>query len=100
MVGAMFFILSHYMGFLANYLGMMVHLLVFFFTVSYIDIFTFFNVCCIKNDFIINITFLMFIMPWDFVTFLFLLVMTMRTLMMLILNMTLMSRLSSTIHKS
>merc|ERR1711891_56784 len=56
----------------------------------------------IYNNFIINITFFMFLFFWDLVALLVLLVITMRTIMLLILNMSMvtMARISCTRHKS
>merc|ERR1712066_707753 len=55
-----------------------------------------------SNNFIINITFFMFLFFWDLMALLVLLVMTMRTIMLLILNMSMvtMARISCTRHKS
>merc|ERR1711970_1574288 len=56
----------------------------------------------IYNNFIINITFFMFLFFWDLMALLVLLIMTMRTIMLLILNMSMvtMARISCTRHKS
>merc|ERR1719474_24610 len=55
-----------------------------------------------SNNFIINITFFMFLFFWDLMALLVLLVMTMWTIMLLILNMPMvtMARISCTRHKS
>merc|ERR1712215_618130 len=93
-------IFTHNPRIMSNNTRMMVISFLFFMTISSCNILTLLNVGYIYNNFIINITFLMFLLFWDLMALLVLLVMTMRTLMMLILNMTLMVRLSSTIHKS
>merc|ERR1719427_2223058 len=55
-----------------------------------------------SNNFIINITFFMFLFFWYLMTLLVLLVMTMRSIMLLILNMSMvtLARISCTRHKS
>merc|ERR1712236_51390 len=95
-----FMIFTHNPRIMSNNTRMMVISFLFFVAMSSCNILTLFNVGYIYNNFIIHMTFLMFLFFGDLMALLVLLVMTMRTLMMLILNMTLMARLSSTIHKS
>merc|ERR1719419_389832 len=74
--------------------------LLFLMAVGSCDILTFFNVSDINNYFIINKAFFMFLFFGDFVTLLVFLVMTMGTIMLLVLNVTVvLTRLGSTIHK-
>merc|ERR1711862_369489 len=65
-------------------------------------ILTLLNISNIYNNFIINITFFMFLFLWYLMALLVLLVMTMRPIMLLILNMSMvtMTRISCTRHKS
>ena len=66
------------------------------------DILTLLNISNIYNDFIINIAFFMLLLLWDLVALLVLLVMTMRAIMLLILNMSMviLARSSSSIHST
>merc|ERR1712215_53499 len=95
-----FMIFTHNPRIMSNNTRMMEVSILFFMTISSCNILTLLHIGNIYNNFIINITFLMFLFFGDLMALLVLLVMTVRTLMMLILNMTLMARLSSTIHKS
>merc|ERR1719153_1885938 len=76
---------------LSRTLVIIIMTIVIFMIFSSCNILTLLNVGYIYNNFIINITFLMFLFFGDLMALLVLLVMTMRTLMMLILNMTLMT---------
>ena len=95
-------ILINNSGIMSNNTRMVITRLLFFMAISLGNILTLFNIGDIYNDFIINITFLMFLFLGDLVALLVLLVMTMRTIMLLILNMSMviMARIGSTIHKS
>merc|ERR1711970_722088 len=93
-------IFTHNPRIVSNNTRMMIVSFLVFMTISSCNILTLLNVGYIYNNFVINITFLMLLLFGDLMALLILLVMTMRTIMMLILNMTLMTRLSSNIHKS
>merc|ERR1719342_1156931 len=87
-------------GVMSNNTRMKIAGLLFLMAVGSCDILTFFNVSDINNYFIINKAFFMFLFFGDFVTLLVFLVMTMRTIMLLILNVTIvLPRLGSTIYK-
>merc|ERR1711875_39316 len=80
-------------GVMSNNTRMVITRLLFFMAIGLGHILTLLNISNIYNNFIINITFFML---------LFLLVMTMRPIMLLILNMSMvtMTRISCTRHKS
>merc|ERR1719342_1914001 len=87
-------------GVMSNNTRMMIAGLLFLMAVGSCDILTLFNIGDINNYFIINKAFFMFLFFGDFVTLLVFLVMTMRTIMLLILNVTIvLPRLGSTIYK-
>merc|ERR1719250_477426 len=89
-------------GVMANNTRMMITRLLFFMAIGLGHILTLLNISNIYNNFIINITFFMFLFLWYFMTLLVLLVMTMRTIMLLILNMPMitLARISCTRHES
>ena len=89
-------------GIMSNNTRMVITRLLFFMTISLGNILTLLDIGDIYNDFIINITFFMFLFFGDLVALLVLLVMAMRTIMLLILNMSMviMARIGSTMHKS
>merc|ERR1712055_73090 len=89
-------------GVMSNNTRMVITRLLFFMAIGLGHILTHLNISNIYNNFIINITFFMFLFFWDLVALLVLLVMTMRTIMLLILNMSMvtMARISCTRHKS
>merc|ERR1719500_2223065 len=95
-------ILINNSGIMSNNTRMVITRLLFFMTISLGNILTLLDIGDIYNDFIINKTFLMFLFLGDLVAPLVLLVVAMRTIMLLILNMSMviMARISSTIHKS
>ena len=66
------------------------------------NILTLLNIGYIYNNIIVNITFFMFLLLGFLVALVILLVMTMRTIMLLVLNMSMvfMAWMSSSIHKS
>merc|ERR1712215_188355 len=74
-------------GVMSNNTRMMIARLLFLMAVGSCDILTLLNIGDINNYFIINVAFFMFLLLWDFVTLLVFFVMTMRTIMLLILNM-------------
>merc|ERR1719290_502507 len=87
---------------MSNNTRMVITSLLFFMTVGLGHILTLFNISNIYNNFIINITFFMFLFFWYLMTLLVLLVMTMRAIVLLVLNMSMvtMARISSTRYKS
>merc|ERR1719228_2485188 len=64
----------------SNNVRIVIDLLVFFLTMSNYNILALLNIGNINNNIIINITFLMFLLFRDLVAVVFLLVMTMRTI--------------------
>merc|ERR1711939_507 len=87
-------------GVMSNNARMMIAGLLFLMTVGSCDILTLLNIGDINNYFIINKAFFMFLLLWDFVTLLVFLVMTVGTIMLLVLDVTIvLTRLGSTIHK-
>merc|ERR1719342_840570 len=85
-------------GVMSNNTRMMVAGFLFLMAIGSCDILTFLNVSDVNNYFIINKAFFMFLFLGDFVTLLVFLVMTMRSVMLLVLNVTIvLSRLRSTI---
>merc|ERR1719147_404733 len=87
-------------GVMSNNTRMKIAGLLFLMTIGSCDILTFLNVSDVNNYFIINKAFFMFLFFGDFVTLLVFLVMTMRTIMLLILDVTIvLPRLGSTIYK-
>merc|ERR1719320_2285813 len=88
-------------GGMANNTRMMITRLLFFMTIGLGHILAFLNIGNIYNDFIINIALFMLLFFWDLVALLVLLVMTMRAIMLLVLNMSMvfMAWISSSIHK-
>merc|ERR1711872_863615 len=87
-------------GVMSNNTRMMVAGFLFLMTIGSFDILTFLNVSDVNNYFIINKASFMFLFFGDFVTLLVFLVMTMRTIMLLILYVTIvLPRLGSTIYK-
>merc|ERR1719481_1293940 len=89
-------------GVMSNNTRMVITRLLFFMAVGLGHILTLFNISNIYNNFIINITFFMLLFFWYLMTLLVLLVMTMRAIMLLVLNMSMvtMTRISSTGYKS
>merc|ERR1719309_761675 len=84
-------------GVMSNNTRMIIARLLFLMAVGSCDILTLLNIGDINNYFIINKAFFMFLLLWDFVTLLVFLVMTMRTIMLLILDVTVvLTRLGST----
>merc|ERR1719244_2460876 len=87
-------------GVMSNNTRMMIAGLLFLMAVGSCDILTLFNIGDINNYFIINKAFFMLLLLWDFMTLLVFLVMTMRTIMLLVLDVTVvLTRLGSTVHK-
>merc|ERR1719304_94615 len=87
-------------GVMSNNTRMKIAGLLFLMAVGSCDILTFFDISDINNYFIINKAFFMFLFFGDFVTLLVFLVMTMRTIMLLVLNVTVvLTRLGSAINK-
>merc|ERR1719419_779608 len=87
-------------GVMSNNTRMKIAGLLFLMTIRSCDVLTFLNVSDVNNYFIINKAFFMFLFFGDFVTLLVFLVMTMRTIMLLILDVTIvLPRLGSTIYK-
>ena len=85
----------------SNDTGAEVDLLVFFLTVGSYDILALLKVGDIYNDIILNITFLVFFFLWFLLALFLILVVTMRTTVVMMANMTLdQLRISSAIHKS
>merc|ERR1719309_145243 len=86
-------------GVMSNNTRMVIARLLFLMAVGSCDILTLLNIGDINNYFIINKAFFMFLLLGDFVTLLIFLVMTMRTIMLLILDVTIvLTRLGSTVH--
>merc|ERR1712029_1173400 len=86
-------------GVMSNNTRMMIAGLLFLMAVGSCDILTLFNIGDINNYFIINKAFFMLLLLGDFVTLLIFLVMTMRTIMLLVLDVTIvLTRLGSTVH--
>merc|ERR1712114_105123 len=75
-------------GVMSNNTRMKIAGLLFLMTIGSCDILTFLNISDINNYFIINKAFFMFLLLGDFVTLLVFLVMTMRSIMLLILYVT------------
>merc|ERR1712112_734022 len=74
--------------------------LLFLMAVGSCDILALLNIGDINNYFIIDKAFFMFLLLGDFVTLLVFLVMTVRTIMLLVLDVTIvLTRLGSTVHK-
>merc|ERR1719419_496053 len=87
-------------GVMSNNTRMKIAGLLFLMTIGSCDILTFLNISDIHNYFIINKAFFMFLLFGDFVTLLVFLVMTMRSVMLLVLNVAIvLTRLCSTIYK-
>merc|ERR1719342_1619493 len=85
-------------GVMSNNTRMKIAGFLFLMAVGSCDILTLLNVGNINNYFIIDKAFFMFLLLGNFVTLLVFLVMTMRTVMLLVLNVTIvLSRLCSTI---
>merc|ERR1719147_23280 len=89
-------------GVMSNNTRMVITRLLFFMTIGLGHILTLLDISNIYNNFIINITFFMFLFFWYLMTLLVLLVMTMRAIMLLVLNMSIvtMTRIGSTRYKS
>merc|ERR1719320_1609029 len=89
-------------GVVSNNTRMVITRLLFFMAIGLGHILTLLNISNIYNNFIINIAFFMFLSLWYLMALLVLLVMTMRTIMLLILNMSMvtLARISCTRHKS
>merc|ERR1712215_479432 len=87
-------------GVMSNNTRMKIAGLLFLMAVGSCDILTLLNIGDINDYFIINKAFFMLFLLWNFVTLLIFLVMTMRTIMLLILDVTVvLTRLGSTVHK-
>merc|ERR1719419_1039057 len=87
-------------GVMSNNTRMMVAGFLFLMAVCSCDILTLLNIGDINNYFIINKAFFMFLLLWDFVTLLVFLVMTMGTIMLLVLDVTVvLTRIGSTVNK-
>merc|ERR1719147_545106 len=87
-------------GVMSNNTRMKIAGLLFLMAVGSCDILALFNIGDINNYFIINKAFFMFLLLGDFVTLLIFLVMTMRTIMLLVLDVTVvLTRLGSAINK-
>merc|ERR1719244_955972 len=82
-------------GVMSNNTRMKIAGLLFLMAIGSCDILTLFNIGDINDYFIINKAFFMFLLLWDFVTLLVFLVMTMRTIMLLVLDVTVVL----TVHK-
>merc|ERR1712215_113006 len=96
-ISAIVFMLSiNNLRFSFNNMRIVVHLFMFFLTMSNYNILALLNIGNIYNNVIINITFLMFLLFGFLVALMFLLVMTMRTI---VISMAI-PRIGSTIHKS
>merc|ERR1712114_49277 len=84
-------------GVMSNNTRMMIAGLLFLMAVGPCDILTLLNIGDINNYFIIDKAFFMFLLLGDFVTLLVFLVMTVRTIMLLVLDVTVvLTRLGST----
>merc|ERR1719419_1669028 len=87
-------------GVMSNNTRMKIAGLLFLMAVGSCDILTLFDIGDINYYFIIDKAFFMFLFFWNFVTLLVFLVMTMRTIMLLILDVSVvLTRLGSTIYK-
>merc|ERR1719304_114483 len=87
-------------GVMSNNTRMKITRLLFLMAVGSCDILAFLNIGNINNYFIINKAFFMLLLLGDFVTLLVFLVMTVRTIMLLVLDVTVvLTRLGSTVHK-
>merc|ERR1719309_487064 len=87
-------------GVMSNNTRMKIAGLLFLMAVGSCDILTLLNIGDINNYFIIDKAFFMFLFFGDFVTLLVFLVMTMRTIMLLVLDVTIvLTRLGSTVYK-
>merc|ERR1711872_431399 len=87
-------------GVMSNNTRMMIARLLFLMAVGPCNILTLLNIGDINNYFIIDKAFFMFLLLWDFVTLLVFLVMTMGTIMLLVLDVTVvLTRIGSTVHK-
>merc|ERR1719431_642074 len=87
-------------GVMSNNTRMKIAGLLFLMAVGSCDILTLLNIGDINNYFIINKAFFMFLLLWDFVTLLVFLVMTMGTIMLLVLNVSvIVAGLGSAVHK-
>merc|ERR1719244_808782 len=87
-------------GVMSNNTRMKIAGFLFLMAVGSCDILTLFNIGDINNYFIINKAFFMFLLLWDFVTLLVFLVMTVGTIMLLVLDVTVvLTRLGSAVHK-
>merc|ERR1712111_154163 len=87
-------------GVMSNNTRMKIAGLLFLMAVGSCDILTLLNIGDINNYFIIDKAFFMLLFLGDFVTLLVFLVMTMRTIMLLVLDVTIvLTWLGSTIHK-
>merc|ERR1719369_1744657 len=87
-------------GVMSNNTRMMIAGLLFLMAVGSCDILTLLNISDFNNYFIIDKAFFMLLFLGDFVTLLVFLVMTMRTIMLLILDMSVvLTRLGSTVYK-
>merc|ERR1719481_2485753 len=89
-------------GVMSNNTRMVITRLLFFMAVGLGHILTLLNISNIYNNFIINIAFFMLLFFWYLMALLVLFVMTMRAIMLLVLNMSMvtMARISSTRCKS
>merc|ERR1712029_1020131 len=87
-------------GVMSNNTRMKIAGLLFLMAVGSCDILTLLDIGDINYYFIIDKAFFMFLFFWNFVTLLVFLVMTMRTIMLLVLDVTIvLTRIGSTIHK-
>merc|ERR1719369_729234 len=87
-------------GVMSNNTRMKIGGFLFLMAVGSCDILALLNIGDVNNYFIIDKAFFMFLLLWDFVTLLVFLVMTMRTIMLLILDMSVvLTRLGSTVYK-
>merc|ERR1711970_735623 len=87
-------------GIMSNNTRMKIAGLLFLMAIGSCDILTLLNIGDINDYFIIDKAFFMLLFLGDFVTLLVFLVMTMRTIMLLILNVTVvLTRLGSAVHK-
>ena len=87
-------------GVMSNNTRMKIAGLLFLMAVGSCDILTLLNIGDINNYFIIDKAFFMFLLLGNFVTLLVFLVMTMRTIMLLVLDVTIvLTRIGSTVHK-
>merc|ERR1719244_1277630 len=87
-------------GVVSNNTRMKIAGFLFLMAVGSCDILALLNIGDINNYFIINKAFFMFLLLWDFVTLLVFLVMTVGTIMLLVLDVTVvLTRLGSAVHK-